>query len=383
MSDENKTPLVAVARYTYLHRAYLAKGWLDSMEVANSIIHQGLDYSIHTNVPNGIELLVYEKDLEKAKDILSKMGSVYDKENPNPNGIKLNYQVDKILVPIDFSTNAFNAAKYALHVANKKGAEMTLFHTYFNPIISPLTYENTFSFSSSVNEALADIEQNAQDSMDRFVKQLTVYIAENDLNHLAIHTDLIGGIAEDTILDYVEEADYDLIIVGNKGRSNSDYWYGSVTSHIISKARVPIIAIPEDSKYIESEKSIVYVTNFEKSDFVALHKLISIFMPHTPKLNIEVLHFSSKGDKSPYNDNEITNFEIKIKDEFKDFVDLKFYTEEMEDITKGLDHFIATHHCDIIAMTTHRRNIITSIFNPSKTKKVLFHTTKPLVVFHA
>ncbi|QZT37498.1 universal stress protein [Halosquirtibacter xylanolyticus] len=383
MSDENKTPLVAVARYTYLHRAYLAKGWLDSMGIANSIIHQGLDYSIHTNVPNGIELLVYEDDLDKAKEILKKMGSVYDKENPNPDGMKLDYKVDKILVPVDFSTNAYNAAKYALHVANKKGAELTLFHTYFNPIISPLTYENTFSFSSSVNEALADIEKNAQESMERFVKQLTGYIAEHDLNHLAIHTDLIGGIAEDTILDYVEEADYNLIIVGNKGRSNSDYWFGSVTSHIISKAHVPVVAVPEDSAYLEGEKSVVYVTSFEKSDFVALHKLINIFMPHTPKLNIKVLHASSKGSKSPYDDDEIQRFEMKIKDEFQDVIDLKFYTEEMDDITTCLDSFIDKHHCDMIAMTTHRRNLITSLFNPSKTKKVLFHTTKPLIVFHA
>ncbi|MGB0977212.1 MAG: universal stress protein [Prolixibacteraceae bacterium] len=383
MSNDNNKPLVAVARYTYLHRAYLAKGWLDSMGIANSIIHQGLDYSIHTNVPNGIELLVYQEDLERAKGILKKMGSVYDKEKPTPDGLSYEYKIRKILVPTDFSTNAFNAAKYALHVANKKGAQITLFHTFFNPIISPLTYENTFSFSSSIHEALADIEKNATESMATFLEQIKEYIAANDLNHLDIKTELIGGIAEDTILDYVEDASYDLIIVGNKGRSNSDYWYGSVTSHIISKARVPVVAIPKDSEFKGGARSVVYVTNFEESDFVALHKLITIFLPHTADLRVDVLNTVPKGEKNPYDLEDVRNFENKIKEEFSNFVNLKFHTKEIEDLTSDLDDFITEHKCDMIAMTTHRRNIITSLFNPSKTKKVLFHTSAPLIVFHA
>ncbi|QZE12705.1 universal stress protein [Halosquirtibacter laminarini] len=378
MNDGNS--LVAVARYTYLHRAYLAKGWLDSMGIANSIIHQGLDYSIHTNVPNGIELLVYEKDLDKAKEVLEKMGSVYEKKQEDE--VTPDYQINKILVPIDFSKNSYNAAKYALHVANKKHAEITFFHTYFNPIISPLTYENTYSFSSSVNEALADIETNATNNMNQFLEKLKPYIAENNLNHLQIHTDLIGGIAEETIIDYVEEVNYDLIIIGNKGRSNSDYWFGSVTSHIISKAKVPVIAIPEDSSFISEEKTVVYITNFEQSDFIALHKLINIFSPNKKRLNIKVLHINDSENPETFNVTETQKFEEKIDAEFGEFVKIRFYTKGHEDITTVLDRFIKEENCDLIAMTMHRRNIITSLFNPSKTKKVLFHTTKPLVVFH-
>ena len=49
----------------------------------------------------------------------------------------------------------------------------------------------------------------------------------------------------------------------------------------------------------------------------------------------------------------------------------------------AIEDFIKDKSIDIIAMTTHRRNFITRIFYPSMTKKMLFQTDTPLLVFHA
>jgi nucleotide-binding universal stress UspA family protein len=56
---------------------------------------------------------------------------------------------------------------------------------------------------------------------------------------------------------------------------------------------------------------------------------------------------------------------------------------EHEDILNTLQKFVIDRSIDIIAMTTHKRNIITRLFYPSMTKKMLFQTDIPMLAFHA
>ena len=52
------------------------------------------------------------------------------------------------------------------------------------------------------------------------------------------------------------------------------------------------------------------------------------------------------------------------------------------DILDALETYIKEEHIDIISMTTHKRNLITRLFNPSLARKMVFHTNTPLLIFH-
>ncbi|NJO90574.1 MAG: universal stress protein [Chloroflexia bacterium] len=52
-------------------------------------------------------------------------------------------------------------------------------------------------------------------------------------------------------------------------------------------------------------------------------------------------------------------------------------------MSETLQDFINERSIDIIAMTTHKRNFISRLFYPSMTKKMLFQTDTPMLVFHA
>jgi nucleotide-binding universal stress UspA family protein len=54
-----------------------------------------------------------------------------------------------------------------------------------------------------------------------------------------------------------------------------------------------------------------------------------------------------------------------------------------EDFWVGMEGYVRNKNIDIICLTTHRRNLFARLFNPSIGKKMLFHTTTPLLVFHA
>jgi len=53
------------------------------------------------------------------------------------------------------------------------------------------------------------------------------------------------------------------------------------------------------------------------------------------------------------------------------------------DVIQGLQDFIHEKGIDLIAMTTHKRNFITKFLNPSLTRKMLFHSNTPILVFHS
>jgi nucleotide-binding universal stress UspA family protein len=46
----------------------------------------------------------------------------------------------------------------------------------------------------------------------------------------------------------------------------------------------------------------------------------------------------------------------------------------------AVEKFVQEKHIDVITLTTHRRSIITRLFNPSIARRMLFHTNTALLV---
>lgn len=370
--------LVTVARFSYMHRAYLMKGWLDSAGLESCIINQGLRYAIRTDVQNRIELQVKEGDVEKAMEIIDTVNQKYGPEYEEPDGMVA--AVKHILVPVDFSKFSANAAKYAIHVAQQKDAEIMLVHAYFNPVVNPLSYDNAYAFPSNVADALKEIEERATSQMQEFHQQLTDYVDDRNLGTLHINTRLVGGIAEDAILDIVEKENVDLIVLGAKGKARSDYWYGSVTAKIMEKAKIPVLAIPEHSLYKDSSfKRIMYATDFDKSDGLAIRKLLAIARPLD--IHIHVVHIDTTKD-DPFVNYDLTHFKEKYVGPIRD-VGMDFDLIKSKNLIEGLEKYIEEKEIDIISLTTHKRNLITALLHPSVARELLFHTKIPLLVFHA
>jgi nucleotide-binding universal stress UspA family protein len=56
---------------------------------------------------------------------------------------------------------------------------------------------------------------------------------------------------------------------------------------------------------------------------------------------------------------------------------------ETMDVQQGFEDFIKEQDIDVVAVTTHKRNFVSRILNPSMTRKLLFHTQVPLLIFKA
>jgi nucleotide-binding universal stress UspA family protein len=54
-----------------------------------------------------------------------------------------------------------------------------------------------------------------------------------------------------------------------------------------------------------------------------------------------------------------------------------------KNIIEGIEKYISEKGIDILAVTTHKRNLITSFLRPSIAKELLLEIKIPLLVFHS
>ncbi|MEI6138854.1 MAG: universal stress protein [Mariniphaga sp.] len=288
--------------------------------------------------------------------------------------------IKKIVVPIDFSPASLNAAIYAAHVAKQKDAEITLVHAYFNPITNPVSYDHFYAFPANVGETLGEIISNAGDLMREFMAKYNSYIVDNKLNTVSIKTEIVGGIAEEAILDFAMEGKFDLMIMGTVQQKGTESYFGSFMTEIIKQSTIPVLAIPADCSYKESMfKKMMYATNFDKSDGQAIRKLIGLSLPL--ESHIYIVHIDDTDD-NPFINYDLAHFKEKYIGT-GDGVKMDFDLIVNKNLAKGIESYIVEKEIDIVSVTSHKRNIFSALFQPSLTKELLFKLKIPFLIFHA
>ena len=368
--------LITVATLEHINQASLINEWLESAGIESYLLDHGISVEAASQLEGQIELQVCEADAPKALEIIGSM-SEKPKNQFLVNEVKF---IRKILLPVDFSEESLNAACYALHVAKQKGAEITLIHVYFNPVTDPVACDHFYAFPTSIAETLNEIIGNANDMMKEFREKLNSYIMVHGISDIPLNTELIGGIAEDAVLDFAAIGKYDMLIVGVRRKKVSENWLGAFITEIINKARIPVLAIPENTSYKESIfKRVMYATNFDKSDGSAIRELVKIARPL--ETHISIVHIDDTAD-NPFVNYDLAHFKEKYIGEI-DQVSMDFDLIVNKNLSRGIENYIADHQIDILSVIHHKRNLITALFRPSLTKELLFRLEIPILIFHA
>ncbi len=143
----------------------------------------------------------------------------------------------KIVCAVDFSEFTGQIADYAFAVARKFESELHLLHispnlNYFTPYESFLTPEN-----------LVAIDRNIELEVERDFNKI---LSKHDY---PAQTVIKKGIAFVEIIDYVREAEADLVVMGTHGRSGVEHiLIGSVAEKVVRKAPCPVLTIRPKGK---------------------------------------------------------------------------------------------------------------------------------------
>jgi nucleotide-binding universal stress UspA family protein len=368
--------IVTVASYSY-SRAQLLKGRLEAEGIDCFLSNVNL---LQPDIATGVKIKVSKEDMEEALKIIEEIKLAYGQAKSKT--VERIKSVRRVLVPIDFSEQSRNACIFALGLAERLKAEIRLLYTYFNPILSTEPYDETFSYQINLNNVINKLEEEARDQILKLKKQLKKHIEKEQFNKVRISYQLAKGIPENVILEHCETWKPGIVVMGVSGKSSGiSEHFGSVTRKVIEKAKVPVLAIPEYSVFlgIHYVNRILYATDFNQSDFRSIRKLITMVRPFNMK--VYCVHIC-EDTSNPLDKIKMENLKEHFKKEYGDsdvFCDLI----QHRDVAKGLEDYINEKDIDMMAMTLLKRGLIERLFNPSLTKRMLYHSEIPLLVFHS
>ena len=367
--------IITLATLTYM-RAQL----LSAMLERNGI------HSFMTNInqikesPGGVKVNIREKDAAEAIKIFDDFRSSYGKEKEK--AVEYMKSIRRILVPVDFTIHAENAAKYALNLASYLKADIKLINAYMDPMGSPQSYLESYSYQLNIDKVIREVEQETEHSLNAMAKRLKEIIRENKLKGVDVYYDLFKGNAVDVILNEIEEWAPAFVVMGTRGNELEGIRaFGSVTASLIEKAKTPVLAVPKDydASHFKPPKRVLYATNFDDTDFSALRRLIAFVKPFNSKLYC--VHAALE-ESNVLDETQLRKIRTYIFDTL-DTYNVECGLLETVDVQQGLEDFIDEQNIDVLAMTTRKRSFITRLFTRSMTRKFLFHSRIPLLVFHS
>lgn len=135
---------------------------------------------------------------------------------------------DQILVPTDGSEGSQAAAEHAIEIATTYNAELHTIHVV----------DTTVGIGSSDPETF-DVLEEAGESAINEVSQRADTAGVDTIEGVVAQ-----GAPHRAILDYVDEHDIDLVVMGTHGRTGLDrYLVGSVTAKVVRLSDAPVLTV--------------------------------------------------------------------------------------------------------------------------------------------
>lgn len=142
--------------------------------------------------------------------------------------------LERILFPTDFSECGRAAEKYAQALAERFGAELHILHVLAD--VAMMLPEPASALSLPPNYLL-DMKREAEQALDKV-------LADKAGGGLRIVRATRMGNTFAEIIDYADEKNIDLIVVGTHGRGAVAHMLlGSVAEKVVRKAHCPVLTV--------------------------------------------------------------------------------------------------------------------------------------------
>lgn len=278
----------------------------------------------------------------------------------------------KILVPTDFSPNASRAIDYAVQVAKLNQASIYIIHACD---LLDTTFKDRLDLKEEYNKTITD---------EAFSKLEILRQSIEDTEQVLVNTQLYNGPVTDTILLAAKEHAVDLVIMGTLGHSGlKEKIFGSKTAAVIGKTEIPLLAIPLEYDWSMPAKFLLAINHFdEATDLVSpVFELAEVF-----GAEVEVAVFTDEDTAVAVdylqNAREVNRFEENLK---RKYSQVKINPEHLSGhhLQSTLNDYIHDKEIDLLAMITHKRSLVKSIFNRSMTKRMAYHAKVPVLAIPA
>ena len=274
-----------------------------------------------------------------------------------------------VLIPTDFSENAWNAIKYGVQFFENEPTNFYLLHVSLIELNSAdhdvaansIIYnpENAVGIIEHLKGVEKRIEETFPTTSHKF------YLQQE-------HGFFIDGIRKTVVNKHI-----DFIVMGTKGATGlKEAIVGTRTSEVITRVKCPVLVVPEKAEY-EPPKELAFPTDFnnyyKNKVLLTLAEIVEI-----NQSAIRVLHVTKK-------EHPLTSPQKKNKNYLEDFLQGRihsFHFLTSRNIENALQTFIKENNVNMIVMVAKNLNFVQRIlFEPTVTK-ISYHTEIPFLVLH-
>lgn len=268
----------------------------------------------------------------------------------------------QILCPIDFSETSLNALEYAVSIAEKHRADLSLVYVFTEDYY---------------NEQLTEGVKDYQEYEEGFKSRLQVIADEIKSKKFSCSAYVLSGKFLASIENFIPLKLIDFVVVGTKGVGDVfDKIVGSNTIKLIDNLNIPILAVPKKATF-EGLHKIVFATTYRDEDKIALRKLSEFSSPF--KSTITVLHLSKR-------DNLIEEVLLSnFKEDLRSIIDCKnisFKTKTYsESLVLSIDKYMSEEQSNVLTILMEKRNLVDRLFHKSVTKELSYMMDYPILIY--
>jgi len=282
----------------------------------------------------------------------------------------------RILVPVDFSSHTGISCKYACHIAQASGAEIILFHSFFDQLyFSDGGF--TTGFESGImltDEIILDFYKQKESKLNKIAEELKSSLIQTDKSGVKVSCRMESGDPEVQIINVIDQRRPDLIVMGSGGMGKKRMLSGSVARRIIDNTDIPVIAVPHLEK-AHPIINVIYMTTFDPADAELIPEIDLILS--TSRVNIFCLHILRENTNAQAKEKIKNLAESQSLKKLEGRISYHILNDDQEEET--LRNFINENKIDLIAFIPHKRNIFKNIFYQGLTRDDLFLTHIPIM----
>ena len=150
--------------------------------------------------------------------------------------------IKKILVPVDGSDLSFKAAEYAIHLAKADNSEVTTLN-----VVEDIKQGGAIGLQAKYgNVSLVDAFRKVRkDSAEQWMNKISQEAKSQGVTFKSEIIDDEDATSEaGVITGYAEQHNFDLIVIGSKGRSKlGRLLTGGVTNAVVNSAKTPVLVV--------------------------------------------------------------------------------------------------------------------------------------------
>jgi nucleotide-binding universal stress UspA family protein len=287
-------------------------------------------------------------------------------------------KMQRILCPVDFSEFSDRAYEYALSFARHFGAKLFVQHVIEPVVVLPRMYISP----PLIDQIYAEQDAGAEEK----IHELT---AKHSRNGVECEVVLQRGPVADSVLQFAEDQNIDLIAMGTHGRRGLDrIVLGSVTERVLRTAHCPVLGVhnpaqvtPETREEPIEIRKILFCTDFSDNSPRALEYAFLLACQY--KAEISLLHVLERSGSNKNLEAEkretLERLHSLAPDDVKRCVTVvpavragQPYQEILEDATEN--------QTDLIVLGVRGRNVINLALFGSTTYRVIQLGSCPVLV---